>query len=94
MDLTLKIFTHPACPRCGSAVKAAWALKEQNPGLFELHTVSLTGKAGLDEAHAQKITTIPATILSGGEREFDRIIGVPAPGDLEKSVNSAITEET
>lgn len=94
MELTLKIFTHPACPRCGGAVKAAWALKEQKPDLFELLTVSLSDKAGLDEAHAQKITTIPTMILSRGEREFDRIVGVPAPGELEKSVNSAITEET
>lgn len=94
MNLTLNIFTHPACPRCGGAVKAAWELKEKQPGLFDLRTVSLTDKAGLDEAHAAKVTTIPTIILSGGDKEIDRIVGLPAPGHLEETINSALTKDS
>ena len=94
MDLTLKIFTHPACPRCGGAVKAAWDLKELLPGLFDLRTVSLTDKAGLDEAHAEKVTTIPTMILSNREKEIDRIVGVPEPGRLEGTINSAHSKDS
>lgn len=98
MKLTLKIFTRrlpPPWRSRGGAAKAAWELKERKPDLFVLLTLSLTGKAGLDEAQAQaqKIKTIPTMILSRGERGFDRIAGVPATGDLEKLINTAITEE-
>ena len=94
MNLALNIFTHPACPRCGGAVKAAWDLKEQQPGLFDLRTVSLTDKAGLDEAHAAKVTAIPSTILPGGEKEIDRIVGLPAPGHLRETIYSALTKDS
>lgn len=93
MELTLRIFTHPACPRCGGAVKAAWELKEREPQLFDLQTVSLTDKAGLDEAHAEKVSTIPTMILTGDGKELQRIVGVPEPGRLGETINSALTEE-
>ena len=86
--LTLRVFTHPACGGCGAAVKAAWQLHQAHPALL-LRTVSLDSKAGLDEAHAEGITTIPTTILSRGSREVARWVGAISPGALETAFMEA-----
>lgn len=83
MALTLTIFTHPACPRCGPAVKAAWELNEMQPERFQLVTVALTEKAGLDRAFRENIKTIPTLFISDGEKELHRIVGEPGHGQLE-----------
>jgi len=84
MVLQLRVFTHPACTGCGAAVKWAWQLQEEYPAHFRLRTVKLESKQGLDEAHAEKVKTIPTLILSEGEKELDRIIGVPQEKDKER----------
>ncbi len=87
--LTVRVFTHPACGGCGAAVKAAWQLHEQHPDVT-LRTVSLENKEGLDEAHAEHITTIPTTILSRGAQELARWVGAITAAALE----TAFTEAT
>ena len=39
-NLTLTVFTHPACSGCPEAVREAWELAEERPEL-ELRTVTL-----------------------------------------------------
>lgn len=87
--LIVRVFTHPACGGCGAAVKAAWELHEHH-GEVTLRTVSLESKDGLDEAHAEGITTIPTTILSRGPHELARWVGAITPAALE----TAFTEAT
>ncbi|MEE8434899.1 MAG: hypothetical protein V3S64_08950 [bacterium] len=93
MALTLTIFTHPACPRCGIAVKAAWELKEMQPERFRLETIPLTEKAGLDQAFRENIKTIPTLLISDGDKELHRIVGAPGPGQLESAFDT-VSEES
>lgn len=93
MSLTLRLFTHPSCPRCGLAVQTAWAAQQARPGRFELRTVSLVNKAGLDEAFAEKIKTIPTLILSREGEELERIVGAPQNGELEHALERALAPE-
>ena len=90
MSLTLRLYTHPSCPRCVIAVKAAWELEQARPSQFALHTVSLTDKAGLDEAHAAQIKTIPTLILARDGEELERIVGAPTHGQLELALERAL----
>jgi hypothetical protein len=63
-------------------VKFAWELREQGVPL-RLETVSLADKDGLLEAFRRGIKTIPTVILLEGEREMERIVGAPKPGELK-----------
>jgi len=89
MTATLRIFTHPSCPRCPEAVRRAWELKQRRPELFELRTVTLSDKAGLDEAYAENIKTIPTLICNDGDAEVFRIVGTPDMAHLEASFDQS-----
>lgn len=86
MEVTVRIFTHPACSGCGPVVKLAWQLREQGMP-FRLETVSLAEKEGLSEAFQRGIKTIPTLILLEGEREMERIVGAPKPGELRERLD-------
>lgn len=92
MTLTLNIFTHPACSRCGIAVKTAWELNEKQPERFHLKTIALTEKAGLDRAFREKIKTIPTLLISDGDKELHRMVGAPTPGELESAFDTVLEE--
>jgi predicted thioredoxin/glutaredoxin len=85
--LTVRIFTHPACAGCGPVVKSAWELESKGSPAFRLETVSLADKAGLDEAFARGIKTIPTVVVLDGENEVDRIVGTPAPDRLRQCLS-------
>lgn len=89
MSVVVKVFTHPACPRCGNAVRTLWEANEREPGRFRYETVSLTDKAGLDAAHAAQVRTIPTLIFSVGGQEVQRIVGAPAADALERTLEQA-----
>ena len=79
--LVLRVFTHPACPGCGAAVREAWGLGRSHPQI-EVRTVSLERKEGLAEARGEKVTTLPTLILARGGEELERWVGAPEPGEL------------
>lgn len=81
-ELTLRVFTHPACSGCSRAVSRAWKLSERHPRLA-LRTVKLETKEGLAEARAAHIKTIPTIILSAAGEELERWVGTPKAGVLE-----------
>ncbi len=87
--LLLTVFTHPACAGCGAAVRQAWGVAEERPGV-ELRTVSLEHKEGLAEARAERVTTIPTAILSRGGDELRRWVGTPEPGAIAAAVAESI----
>jgi predicted DsbA family dithiol-disulfide isomerase len=92
MSVQVRVFTHPACPRCGNAVRALWELNEREPGRIAFETVSLTDKAGLDAAHAAGIKTIPTLIFNVDGQEVQRIVGAPEPDALEHALRQAESE--
>ncbi|MDH4224316.1 MAG: thioredoxin family protein [Deltaproteobacteria bacterium] len=89
-SVLLRLFTHPACAGCGPVVKSAWELHEAFKGRFELKTISLETKPGLDEAFAQGIKTIPTILLFVEGVEVERIIGAPAAGQLEQTLQKIL----
>ncbi len=83
----LRVFTHPACSGCTSAVDEAWRLTRLHREV-ELRTVSLANKEGLAEARTEKVTVIPTLILSWGSEESKRWEGSPAADELEASIEA------
>jgi len=72
-------------------VKGAWELQEAAKGelAFHLETVTLAEKDGLSEAFARGIKTIPTVVFLDGDKEIDRIVGAPEPGELRKRLTIA-----
>ncbi len=81
-ELTLTVFTHPACSGCPEAVREAWELAEERPEL-ELRTVTLAEADGLAEARRQRVTVIPAFVLARGDLEIGRWQGLAGVAELE-----------
>ncbi len=90
MELLLRIFTHPACAGCGPVVKMCWELAEAADEV-ELKTVKLETKAGLADAHRERIKTIPSVIVSRGEEELARLVGTPTIESLEQAIRGVAT---
>jgi len=87
----LRVFTHPACSGCTSAVDEAWRLTQLHPEV-DLRTVSLANKEGLAEARTEKVTVIPTLILTLGSEESKRWEGSPAAGELEASIEAVAAQ--
>lgn len=86
MVAELRVFTHPACAGCGTAVAVAWELAESRPDQIALRTVSLEREQGLNEAHACGIRTIPTIVIAVDGRERQRITGAPKAKELREAV--------
>ena len=84
-SLILSVFTHPACSGCGAAVEMGWELVQVLEGI-ELKTVKLENHEGLERAQQCGIKTIPTMIIYKGEKECERIVGLPKKKDLEESL--------
>ena len=84
-SLILSVFTHPACSSCGAAVEMGWALAQSLEGI-ELKTVKLENREGLEKAQKCGIKTIPTMIIYKGEKECDRMVGLPEKKVLEESL--------
>ena len=84
-SLILSVFTHPACSGCGAAVEMGWELVQDFEGL-QLKTVKLEKREGLERAQQFGIKTIPTMIIYKGEKECERIVGLPKKKDLEESL--------
>jgi glutaredoxin len=88
--LVLRVFTHPACSGCSTAVRLAWEAAERHPDV-ELRTVRLENEEGLAEAHSEGVKTIPTiilgTIIPGkGSAELERWVGSPEPGAVASAL--------
>ncbi len=86
MIAEMRVFTHPACAGCGPVVAQAWQLAEGHPGRVSLRTVSLEQEAGLKEAFASDVRTIPTIVIAVDGRERQRFVGAPQPDDLRAAV--------
>ncbi len=92
MELLLRVFTHPSCASCGPVVKMCWELAEAMDEI-ELRTVKMETKAGLAEAHKERIKTIPSVILSRGDEELARLVGTPTKESLEQAIKGGATRQ-
>ena len=84
-SLILSVFTHPACSGCGAAVEMGWELSQDIQGI-ELKTVKLENREGLEKAQKCGIKTIPTMIIYKGEKECERMVGLPEKKNLEESL--------
>ena len=84
-SLILSVFTHPACSGCGAAVEMGWELAQDIQGI-ELKTVKLENREGLEKAQQCGIKTIPTMIIYKGEKECERMVGLPKKKNLEESL--------
>ncbi|RMH66255.1 MAG: hypothetical protein D6677_00685 [Calditrichaeota bacterium] len=87
MAKLIRVFTHPACASCGPALRMVWEVVEKHPESFQLKTVKLENKEGLQEAYKESIKTIPTIILSDGDKELERFVGTPTREQLKVLTN-------
>jgi thioredoxin-like negative regulator of GroEL len=90
MATELRVFTHPSCAGCGPAVALAWELAQGDPGRVTLRTVSLEQEAGLKEAFASDVRTIPTIVIAVDGRERRRLVGAPTPQALREAVREVL----
>jgi len=90
MATELRVFTHPACAGCGPAVAQAWELAQGHPDQVSLRTVSLEQEAGLKEAFASDVRTIPTVVILVNGQERKRFVGAPKPQDLREAVEQIL----
>ena len=81
----LSVFTHPACNGCGAAVEMGWELSQKLSGVH-LRTVKLENREGLKKAQDFKIKTIPTLVILKGEKECERLVGLPKKEKLEETL--------
>jgi len=87
----LRVFTHPACAGCSTAVRLAWEAAEEHREV-KFRTVRLENKEGLAEAQAEGIKTIPTIILGTAGEELERWIGAPEPGQVATALERLAVE--
>lgn len=93
MQAELRVYTHPACAGCGQAVTMAWELAEGHRGRVSLRTVSLEQEAGLKEAFANDVRTIPTIVIAVNGQERGRFVGAPKPQELRTAVERILSGE-
>jgi thioredoxin-like negative regulator of GroEL len=93
MGMELRVFTHPACAGCGQAVAVAWKLADSYRGHVTLRTVSLEQEAGLKEAFASGVRTIPTIVIAVDGQERSRLVGAPESQELCRAVERILSGE-
>jgi predicted thioredoxin/glutaredoxin len=79
--LSIKIFTHPTCTSCKSAIQLVDRLSREREDL-SVRVVSLASRGGREEAQREGVLSVP-TILVGTNRRF---VGVPRWEDLVAAI--------
>ena len=69
--IEVRVFTHPVCTTCPTAIRLAQRLADENPDV-RLRIVSLGSARGREEAKAAQVLSVP-TVFVGSTR----FVGVP-----------------
>lgn len=69
--IELRVFTHPVCATCPTAIQMAQRLAGENPDV-SLRIVSLGSARGREEAKAEGVLSVPTVFV--GQKRF---VGVP-----------------
>ncbi len=81
--IPVRVFTHPMCTGCATAIQLAQRLRAQDPEV-EVRYVSLASAPGRAEATAERILVVPVVFV--GAIRFD---GVPEWGELLAAVEAS-----
>lgn len=79
--VTIRVFTHPVCTGCSTAIRMAQKLSDQRDDV-ELRIVSLASARGREEAKAEGVLSVPTVFV--GQKRF---VGVPRWDELLTAVN-------
>lgn len=81
--IPVRVFTHPMCTGCATAIQFAERLRAQDPEVA-VRYVSLASAPGRAEATAERILVVPVVFV--GATRFD---GVPAWEELLAAVEAS-----
>jgi predicted thioredoxin/glutaredoxin len=81
--IEVRLFTHPTCATCPTAIKMVERLVEQDPQV-RMQFVSLATPAGRELARAAAVLSVPTILV-----EETRFVGVPRWDDLVEAVERA-----
>lgn len=84
--IEVRVFTHPTCTTCPTAIRLAQRLAEENADVF-LRIVSLASARGREEARAANILSVP-TVFVGSTR----FVGVPCWEEMVEAVKAERVE--
>lgn len=79
----IKVFTHPTCTSCRSAIQIVDRLASGRKDL-SVQIISLASKGGREEARKENVLSVP-TILVGRNHRF---VGVPRWEDLVGAIDA------
>ncbi|MFQ5341931.1 MAG: thioredoxin family protein [Anaerolineae bacterium] len=79
--VTIRVFTHPVCTGCSTAIRMAQKLSDQRDDV-EMQVISLASARGREEAKAEGVLSVP-TVFVGPTR----FVGVPPWDELLAAVN-------
>jgi len=74
--IEVRVFTHPTCTTCPTAIRLAQRLADENPDV-ELRIISLGSARGREAAKAAGVLSVP-TVFVGAQR----FVGVPGWNEL------------
>ena len=80
--VTIRVFTHPVCTGCSTAIRMAQKLSDQRDDV-DLRIVSLASERGREEAKAEGVLSVP-TVFVGSTR----FVGVPRWDEMVEALNS------
>ncbi|MFQ5856401.1 MAG: hypothetical protein ACE5LU_12235 [Anaerolineae bacterium] len=79
--VTIRVFTHPVCAGCSTAIRMAQKLSDQRDDV-EMRVVSLASARGREQAKVEGVLSVP-TVFVGSTR----FVGVPRWDELLGAVN-------
>ena len=78
--IEVRVFTHPTCATCPSAIQMVQRLAEQDPQV-QMRLVSLATANGRETAKAANVLSVPTVFVNE-----TRFVGVPKWNDLLEAV--------
>ena len=80
--VTIRVFTHPVCTGCSTAIRMAQKLSDQRNDV-EMQVISLASARGREAARAEGILSVP-TVFVGSTR----FVGVPRWDEMVEALDS------
>jgi glutaredoxin len=80
--VTIRVFTHPVCTGCSTAIRMAQKLSDQRDDV-EMQVISLASARGREAARAEGVLSVP-TVFVGSTR----FVGVPRWDEMIEALNS------
>ena len=79
--MTIRVFTHPVCTGCSTAIRMAQKLSDQRDDVG-MQVISLASARGREAARAEGVLSVPTVFIGS-----TRFVGVPRWDELLAAVN-------